>query len=448
MKILKIGNSLVLGVVHYDMGDVKVVVNYVKKYFEPNERIVFMGEGGDDNNNYVKGSEQEIIYKELNSYFKNLINDSWDGADLNVMNDQSTLYKLQKEKTGLSHNQILASNWASMVGQNKSLDDFNPQHYLNSEGIEFLKREANEADLPLSDDLNNPTDEDFNTLYRLSFPNDHGDKHTKVGKVADVFNEIRDHNLLNKLNQYQNKGYKVIATVGEGHIDLIKNIKKESNQNKMVNEKENLKGGLADGKTIQDVAKKHKIDVDLLKLQLQNGIKVEKEEHTDNKKSAKEIALDHLWEDPTYYIKLKKVETKEMDSGSSGSFEAPLFAITKKKLQEEVLGTGEFDVPFLGKSPKGRKNPLKIGGPDTIYKNRAVKDKKWPRFGGPKGVYVKVKEKCKKFPYCNQGNTGALEFIHEDKELQEAIKETSKKYGIPYSDMENIVLNEINKIFI
>ena len=34
------------------------------------------------------------------------------------------------------------------------------------------------------------------------------------------------------------------------------------------------------------------------------------------------------------------------------------------------------------------------------------------------------------------------------KELQDAIKETSKKYGIPYSDMENIVLNEINKIFI
>jgi hypothetical protein len=145
----------------------------------------------------------------------------------------------------------------------------------------------------------------------------------------------------------------------------------------------------------------------------------------------------------------KKIETKEMDSGSSGSSEGPLFGGTvKRKLNEDGIGSsGEFDVPFLGKSPKGRKNPLKVGGPETIYKNRAVKDKKWPRFGGPKAVYVKVKDKCKKFPYCNQG-IGALEFIHEDKELQEAIKETSKKYGIPYSDMENIVLNEINKIFI
>jgi len=214
-----------------------------------------------------------------------------------------------------------------------------------------------------------------------------------------------------------------------------------------IDESEKLEGGLSDGKTIEDVAKKHKIDVDLLKVQLYNGIEVEKEEHTDDKKTAKEIALDHLWEDPKYYVKLKKVETKEMDSGSSGSFEAPLFSVSKKKLQEEILSTGEFDVPAFGKTPKGRKSPLKIGGTDTIYKNRAVKDKKWPRFGGPKAVYVKVKDKCKKFPYCNQG-IGALEFIHEDKDLMNAIKETSEKYGIPYSEMENIVLNEINKIFI
>ena len=52
--------------------------------------------------------------------------------------------------------------------------------------------------------------------------------------------------------------------------------------------------------------------------------KKEKEhEHVDDKAKAKEIAMDHLWEDPNYYIKLDKMEkeTNEMtDSGSSGSF--------------------------------------------------------------------------------------------------------------------------------
>ena len=154
VKQFPIGNSIIFGVEHYNMSDAKQVVDYVKKYFSPEDKVVFMGEGGDENNKYAAGSEQEMIYDELSSYFENLVNDSWDGSDLNVMNDQSTLYKIQKEKTGLSHNQILAANWASMVGQNimqgQSIADFNPQDYLSPEGIKFLKTSAQEANLPLS----------------------------------------------------------------------------------------------------------------------------------------------------------------------------------------------------------------------------------------------------------------------------------------------------------
>ena len=164
---------------------------------------------------------------------------------------------------------------------------------------------------------------------------------------------------------------------------------------------------------------------------------------------------------------INKTETKEStDAGSSGSFSGPVFGenITKReiykihnaKLHEEVemeeatdaSSSGSYDVPLFGKTPKGNRNPLKIDGPDSIYKGRSVKDKKFPKYGGPNGIYVKVKEKCKKFPYCNQGNTGALEFIKEDKEINEAINEISKKYGIPRNEVEKIVLNDINQIFI
>lgn len=166
-------------------------------------------------------------------------------------------------------------------------------------------------------------------------------------------------------------------------------------------------------------------------------------------------------------IEPKKKETKEStDAGSSGSFSGPAFGggITKReiykihnaKLHEEVemgeatdaSSSGGYDVPLFGKTPKGNRNPLKIDGPDSIYKGRAVKDKKFPKYGGPNGVYVKIKEKCKKFPYCNQGNTGALEFIKEDREIREAINEISKKYGISRNEVEKIVLNDINQIFI
>jgi hypothetical protein len=41
--------------------------------------------------------------------------------------------------------------------------------------------------------------------------------------------------------------------------------------------------------------------------QLRLGIKTEME-HTDSKKQAKEIAMDHLAENPKYYTKLKKAK--------------------------------------------------------------------------------------------------------------------------------------------
>jgi hypothetical protein len=166
--------------------------------------------------------------------------------------------------------------------------------------------------------------------------------------------------------------------------------------------------------------------------------------------------------------KKKEEEVKETGADSSGSFEGSAFGgdgdVIKRPISKipnfepkegefteamDSSSSGQFDVPAFGKTTKGgRRDPLKIDGPDSIYKGRAVTDKNWPKFGGPEGVYVKVKEKCKKFPYCNQGNTGALNFIREDKELQEAIIETSKKYGIPHQEVENIVLNEIKDIFI
>lgn len=226
MQKLEMGDSIIFGVEHHSKSDAKEVVDYVKNHFSPDDKVVFMGEGGDDSSKYVAGSEQEIIHNELSEYFEKLVNDSWDGADLNVMNSDSALYKIQKEKTGLSQSKILAGNWASMVGQNilqgQSVADFAPEDYLNTEGIKFLKAAAEEAELPLSNNLYEPTAEDYDTLYRLCFPADHGDKYTKVAQIADAFNEARDENLLTKLKQYQSRGYKVIATAGEGHIDLIK----------------------------------------------------------------------------------------------------------------------------------------------------------------------------------------------------------------------------------
>ena len=235
-----------------------------------------------------------------------------------------------------------------------------------------------------------------------------------------------------------------------------------------INETEEIKGGLADNKTLVQLAKKHDAKgyyhiqdmIKSLKKQIEMGLKVEME-HTDDKDKAMEITMDHLWEDPKYYSKLKKMETKEsMGADSAGAFVGPAFGgvIKKKDLykpnnfkkynvnEEEVKeatdasSSGPYDAPF----GNGGKNPLKINGEKSIKNSRAVKDKNFPKWGGPGGIFIKIKEKCKKYPYCNQGDINAIELL----EIKDDVIEISEKYGIPYKEMEKIVLNEINKIFI
>jgi hypothetical protein len=79
-----------------------------------------------------------------------------------------------------------------------------------------------------------------------------------------------------------------------------------------IKEKEKIEGGLADGKNINDIAKKHKVSVDHLSKQKSIGLDVEKE-HTNNPTEANEIVNDHLWEDPNYYTKLSSIEEETIN---------------------------------------------------------------------------------------------------------------------------------------
>jgi hypothetical protein len=152
--------------------------------------------------------------------------------------------------------------------------------------------------------------------------------------------------------------------------------------------------------------------------------------------------------------KLKRDTKESMGADSSGSFEAPLknAPIVKRKINKihnfesdldeatDSSSSGQYDVSFSS----GRSNPLKINGPDSIKTSRAVKDKNFPKYGGPGGVFVKVKEKCKKYPYCNQGDIKSLEFF-EKEGLVESAKNVSNKTGIPYKIVEKLILNEIKE---
>lgn len=67
-----------------------------------------------------------------------------------------------------------------------------------------------------------------------------------------------------------------------------------------INEDEKIKGGRADGKTVEDLARKHRQFVGTIEKELEKGIKVEYE-HTNDREISKEIAMDHIDEFWDYY---------------------------------------------------------------------------------------------------------------------------------------------------
>jgi hypothetical protein len=62
----------------------------------------------------------------------------------------------------------------------------------------------------------------------------------------------------------------------------------------------------------------------------------------------------------------------------------------------------------------------------------------------PGAKRVQVRSKCKKFPYCNQGDIKALK-IFESETVQNAIDSVSSSYGYNKDYISKIVFSEIEK---
>jgi len=106
-------------------------------------------------------------------------------------------------------------------------------------------------------------------------------------------------------------------------------------------------------KSVEQIAKKHRIDVSFVQRQLKMGIPIE-HEHTRDKDLATDIALQHLDEIPDYYTRLKKME-------ASAKKEHKKF----KDVTEEKKGLWD-NIRARRSAGKPRKKPGEKGYPKTL----------------------------------------------------------------------------------
>lgn len=226
------------------------------------------------------------------------------------------------------------------------------------------------------------------------------------------------------------------SSAGGFSAPLFSTIKKETK------ESEKLVGGLADGKKVKDIAKKHRVDISKIQKQISKGIKVEKE-HTDDPNKAKEIAMDHVMENPKYYDELKKSGIDEkwsekykrsIDCNNPKGFSQKAHCQGKKKKIETKEATG-------GGSSGSYETPA------AWAKTTSKKD--WrgaSKTQIPGGKFVKVKKKCTKFPYCNQGDIKALK-LFDNKLVESVIKKISEKHKISEKLIKEILENHMIQKF-
>lgn len=130
--------------------------------------------------------------------------------------------------------------------------------------------------------------------------------------------------------------------------------------------------------------------------------------------------------------KKKKSENKEATGtgAGTGQFSAPLFGNVRKEETKEATGSGSsgsYETPaawaksMTKKDWRGKSKPLLPGG-----------------------KFVTVKKKCKKFPYCNQGDIKALK-IYENKMVKDVISKISKEQKINENVIKAVIQYELEK---
>jgi len=149
--------------------------------------------------------------------------------------------------------------------------------------------------------------------------------------------------------------------------------------------------------------------------------------------------------------KKNKKETKEATgSGSSGAYSAPVFGGDDafwERSRSETPKLKESDVEKV--EAKEATTSGSVGGYETpAMWAKSTKKKDWGpsrKTQIPGGGFVKVKKKCTKFPYCNQGDINNLK-ISKNESVKEAIERVAKKMGISPNVVMTILEHEYEKV--
>jgi len=192
-------------------------------------------------------------------------------------------------------------------------------------------------------------------------------------------------------------------------------------------------------------------------LQIYNLIKNKKLSNNQIRKKIKEFLNDP--EDLNDFLKSilsekgkKEENTEAAGAVSGGGYSMPLVSTTKGDITKGVKTVRESLDVEDSELKKTETKEATTSASSGQYSQPAIwaKSLKKKDFAGYKkpqykgGKFVQVKKKCKKFPYCNQGDIGALN-IFENESVKSAVDSVSKNYGLDKNYIFELLYQEMTK---
>jgi hypothetical protein len=222
----------------------------------------------------------------------------------------------------------------------------------------------------------------------------------------------------------------------DGVIDIVKKVKDFNNRNTIA-------------KDMIDKFKKEKIEFDYNEFLELCGLKTYKKSEATE---ATGTGSSGAYSGPLFSSEeTDKVETKEATgTGSSGGFVSPInFSkdFMKKSNAEKKSLTKESEVEKV-EATEATTTGSSGGYESPAMWAKSTKKKDWGpsrKTQIPGGGFVKIKKKCTKFPYCNQGDINNLK-ISKNEAVKEAIENVSKKMNISPNVIMTILEHEYENI--
>jgi hypothetical protein len=157
--------------------------------------------------------------------------------------------------------------------------------------------------------------------------------------------------------------------------------------------------------------------------------------------------------------KKQKEEPKEATgTASAGGYSAPLFSmfsndkIAKKEYKRKPKRKRRVEGEFYEMTDSSSVGAYDANSfQDINMKGNTLKGlgRSWKQTQIPGGSYVEINKKCKTFPYCNQGNTGAVSYKKpkrvKNSPLSEAIYNISLKTGLTEETIKYLIIKSINE---